>query len=100
MATRVFWAWNPNESPEDVWEAPGNTRLRFGNNKALYKLYFTSTMADKNQPIAENVGYRFAKKMLPVVNRTLWPERYGIKPEDVIAARIKKRRHDQADRDD
>jgi hypothetical protein len=83
MATRVFWAWNANESPEDVWEAPGNTRLRFGNNKALYKLYFTSTMSDRNQPISENVGYRFARMTLPVINRTLWPERYGIAPEDV-----------------
>src|SRR5690606_21684168 len=26
-STRVFWAWNANESPEDAWEAPGNTRL-------------------------------------------------------------------------
>jgi hypothetical protein len=87
--TRVFWAWNANESPEDAWEAPGNTRLRFGNNKALYKLYFTSSMSDRNQPIAQNTGYRFARKMLPVINRTLWPERYGIKPGEVAAAAAK-----------
>lgn len=82
-ATRVFWAWNANEAPEDAWEAPGNTRLQFGNNKALYKLYFTSNMSDRNQAIQDNVGYRFAKKMLPVINRTLWPERYGIAPGEV-----------------
>lgn len=81
--TRVFWAWHANQTPEDQWEAPDNTRLAFGNNTALYKLYFTSNMSDKNQPITENIGYEFAKIMLPVINRTLFPERYGIAPGDV-----------------
>ena len=83
---RVFWAWNANESADDQWEAPDNSRIRFGNNRALYKMYFTASMQDRNQPITDNVAYDFAELMLPVVNRTLFPERYGIAPGDVAEA--------------
>jgi hypothetical protein len=76
-ATRVFWSWNPNKEGDDQWVAPDNQRLYFGNNTALYKLYFTTSMRDKDEPVADSVALEFAELMLPVVNRTLFPERYG-----------------------
>jgi len=78
---RVFWAWNPNTDEEDTWVAPDTQRTYFGNNQALYKMYFTASMPDRDQPPADNVAMEFAKVMMPKVNRTLFPERYaGSKP--------------------
>jgi hypothetical protein len=81
VPTRVFWAWNANDkdSKEDGgqdWIAPDNQRLHFGNNTALYKMYFTARMPDRDQPVADNVSMEFAKVMLPAVNRALFPDRY------------------------
>jgi len=75
LSRRVFWAWNENVEGS-MWEAPGNVRTRFGNNTALYKMYFTAGMPDKNQPVGENTAYHFAEMMLPIVNKALFPERY------------------------
>ena len=80
VPTRVFWTWNGNEPDEHDWVAPDNQRLHFGNNTALYKMYFTARMPDRDQPVADNVAMDFAKLMLPAVNRTLFPERYAGKP--------------------
>jgi hypothetical protein len=74
---RVFWAWNPNTAEESQWIAPDSQRTYFGNNPALYKMYFTATMPDRDQPIAESAAMDFAKIMIPEVNRALFPERYG-----------------------
>ena len=74
---RVFWAWNANTPDELEWVAPENQRRHFGNNTALYKMYFTSSMKDRDEPINDNVAVNFAKTMIPVVNRTLFPERYA-----------------------
>lgn len=82
---RVFWAWNPNEEGS-VWEAPNNSRIRFGNNTALYKMYFTANMPDKNQQVDENTAYKFAEMMLPIVNRALFPERYPAGSAEAAAA--------------
>lgn len=80
VPTRVFWAWNANEDEEHDWVAPDNQRLHFGNNTALYKMYFTAQMPDRDQPVADNVAMDFAKVMLPAVNRALFPERYAGEP--------------------
>lgn len=69
---RVFWAWNPNEGDEKQWVAPDSSRVAFGNNRALYKLYFTSAMKEREESVTENTAYKFAKMMLPVVNKTLF----------------------------
>lgn len=71
---RVFWAWNPNEGDEKQWVAPDSSRLAFGNNRALYKLYFTSAMKDREESVTDNTAYKFAKMMLPIVNKTLFAE--------------------------
>jgi hypothetical protein len=76
VPTRVFWAWNANDDKEKEWVAPDYQRIHFGNNTALYKMYFTSSMPDRDQPVADNAAMDFAKVMLPVVNRALFPERY------------------------
>lgn len=69
---RVFWAWNPNTDEEKQWVAPDNSRLAFGNNRALYKLYFTSSMKDREESVTDNTAYKFAEMMLPIVNKTLF----------------------------
>lgn len=69
---RVFWAWNPNTEDEKQWVAPDNSKLHFGNNRALYKLYFTSAMKERDESVTENTAYKFAKMMLPIVNKTLF----------------------------
>ena len=71
---RVFWAWNPHTDDEKQWVAPDSSRLAFGNNRALYKLYFTSGMKEREESVTDNTAYKFAKMMLPVVNKTLFAE--------------------------
>jgi hypothetical protein len=79
---RVFWAWNPNRPDEPQWIAPDGQRRYFANNPALYKMYFTANMKDRDETVAENVAVEFAKIMLPVVNRALFPERYPAEPNE------------------
>jgi hypothetical protein len=76
--TRVFWAWNGNNPEKDQtdWEAPDYQKLHFGNNTALYKMYFTSNMEALDEPVEDSVALDFAKLMIPAVNRALFPERY------------------------
>jgi Protein of unknown function (DUF3485) len=76
VPTRVFWSWNGNEPELENWEAPDNQRYHYGNNTALYKMYFTARMGDRDELASDNVAARFAEVMLPVVNRALFPERY------------------------
>ncbi len=79
---RVFWAWNGNrpDKDQDDWEAPDYQKQHFGNNRALYKMYFTASMKDKDEPVSDNAAIEFGKLMIPVVNRALFPERYAGKP--------------------
>jgi hypothetical protein len=90
---RVFWAWNPNRPDEPQWIAPEGQRRYFANNPALYKMYFTANMKDRDEPVAENMAVEFAKAMLPEINRALFPDRYPAvepsaekKPGDASAA--------------
>jgi hypothetical protein len=73
---RVFWAWNANSPDEYQWDAPDSARLHYGNNKRLYKMYFSAMMKDHDEPISDNAALAFAKLMLPHVNRALFPEHY------------------------
>lgn len=70
---RVFWAWNPNTVEENDWIAPDSSRREFGNNTALYKLYFTSAMKERDESVPDNTAVKFAKLALPVINETLFP---------------------------
>ena len=76
---RVFWAWNGNDPKDgrDEWEAPESQKLHFGNNRALYKMYFTSEMTADDEEPGKNLAVELAKVMVPEVNRALFPERYG-----------------------
>lgn len=72
---RVFWAWNHPDT--DRWEAPkdsdGGPRRHYGLAKALYKLYFTSTVLPNEDEIADNAAYDFAEVMLPAIDAALFP---------------------------
>jgi hypothetical protein len=73
---RVFWSWNANREGQQSWEAPepGWQRLHFGNNSGLYKLYFTFTLPRGKDEIVDNPAVRFAKAMLPEINRALFED--------------------------
>ena len=72
---RVFWTWyNPMNKENDgkvVWEAPSNARWYFGNTRALYKLYFTSSMRDPKETADNSACVRFARDVLPEINKAL-----------------------------
>lgn len=68
---RVFWAWNHPDV--NRWEAPANQRLEYGNSRALYKLYFTSSVAPGEETIEENIAIKFAEQMLPLIDAALFP---------------------------
>jgi len=60
---RVFWTWFNPETHTDsvVWEAPTNSRWHFGNTRALYKMYFTSSMRDAMETAEQSAAVHFAK---------------------------------------
>jgi hypothetical protein len=72
---RVFWSWyNPMDKANEgkvVWEAPSNARWRFGNTRALYKMYFSSSMRDPKETAEQSACVRFAREFLPEVNKAL-----------------------------
>jgi hypothetical protein len=72
---RVFWSWfNPEETKNEgkvLWEAPHNARWHFGNARALYKMYFTSTMRDPSETADASSCARFAREFIPEVNKAL-----------------------------
>ena len=72
---RVFWTWyNPTNKDNEgkvVWEAPSNARWHFGNTRALYKMYFTSSMRDPKETAEQSACVRFAREFLPEVNKVL-----------------------------
>ncbi len=72
---RVFWSWynpmNKENEGQVVWEAPSNARWHFGNTRALYKMYFTSSMRDPKETAEQSACVRFARDFLPEVNKAL-----------------------------
>lgn len=71
-AVRVFWSWyRPHDDGKIQWEAPEHPRITFGNTKALYKMYFTSTMRGYGETTEESPCVRFARDVLPVVEKAL-----------------------------
>ena len=67
---RVFWAWS--SSPQ--WKGSDSPRDDFTNDKAIYKMYFTSiTMPGERLEDSPNVA--FGNAFLPVVNKALYSHR-------------------------
>jgi hypothetical protein len=76
---RVFWSWyRPNKEGNVVWEAPDNPRWTFGNERALYKMYFSNVMQSPRETTEQSPCTRFARDVLPVVNAAL--SAYGGSP--------------------
>jgi len=69
---RVFWSWNHPETKK--WEAPDNQRRFYGNSRALYKLYFTTSVLKQEETISDSVAVEFAEELLPLINAALFPE--------------------------
>ena len=74
-AERVFWAWNHPEV--NKWEAPDEPRQHYGLSRALYKLYFTSSVKSNEDAAEDNVAASFAALMLPEIDKALFPEVNG-----------------------
>jgi len=69
---RVFWTFNHPETNQ--WEAPQEgARWRYGLSRALYKLYFTSSVGPEEQTIGDNAAVDFAELMLPAIDKALFP---------------------------
>jgi hypothetical protein len=75
---RVFWSWYNPESDDNegkvVWDSPKNARRKFGNARALYKMYFTSEMRDPMETTEQSACIHFARDFLPVVSKVLAPD--------------------------
>jgi hypothetical protein len=84
---RVFWSWyNPTSSENEgkvIWEAPGNARWHFGNNRAIYKMYFTSEMRDPSETAEQSACLRFARDFMPEVDKALAKVYNKMNPEAV-----------------
>jgi hypothetical protein len=65
---RLFWTW----SAEGSWQAPGSPRLAFAGQPALYKLYVVREMT-ADEPLAGDPGLEFVGRLLPELNRVLFP---------------------------
>lgn len=86
-AVRVFWSWyRPREGKELEWEAPEHPRVTFGNTRALYKMYFTSTMPSLGETADESPCVRFARDVLPVVEQALETQESGAPQPEQEAA--------------
>jgi len=69
---RVFWTFNHPDTNQ--WEAPDKgPRWHYGLAKAIYKLYFTSSVRPDEDTIEDNVATEFAAVMLPAINAALFP---------------------------
>lgn len=70
---RVYWAWNHPDVKQ--WEAPEDPRFHFGmQTRALYKLYFTSSVSGDEKTVDDNVAVDFAELMLPKIDAALFPK--------------------------
>jgi hypothetical protein len=72
---RVFWTWYDAQDEDNqgkvVWDAPHNARWRFGNSRALYKMYFTAEMRDLLETAEQSSCLHFARDFLPVIDQAL-----------------------------
>lgn len=79
---RVFWGWNGNEPGKQKWEGPDGARMYYGNNRALYKMYFTAPVMDDEEQASDSIAYQFGREILPLINQALFPEEAsGAAPE-------------------
>lgn len=69
---RVFWAWyEPQPDGEVLWKAPKNPRWKFGNARALFKLYLIDEMRDPKDTADRSACIRFAQEFLPLIDKAL-----------------------------
>jgi hypothetical protein len=64
---RVFYGWNSGQS----WKASNSPRVAFGGGPALYKLYIIRPMVQADEPLANDLGVRFAQAFLPELEKSL-----------------------------
>ncbi|HYO24473.1 MAG TPA: exosortase-associated EpsI family protein [Lacipirellulaceae bacterium] len=97
-SVRVFWSWNGNTEGQDQWEAPEpktwfdwlpikstGPKTYYGNNTALYKMYFTAPIRDADEGVSDSIANDFAEVMIPEIDRALFPERFKNKPRPTAA---------------
>ncbi len=85
---RVFWAWNHPDL--EKWDAPDKARFHYGMaTRALYKMYFTSSVLANEDTLDDNAAAKFAEVVMPVIDAALFsdqpavagPESSGESPE-------------------
>lgn len=67
---RILWAW----SALGAWEAPQNPRVAYAAREVLYKLYVIHEPNGPNALSPQDPGPRFLSTLLPVLERTLFPD--------------------------
>ncbi len=64
---RVFWGWSTNGE----WDAPGNPRVSFRGEPALYKIYTVDRAYETADDLAQSEA--FLKEALPAIRKALTP---------------------------
>ncbi len=85
---RVFWTWYlPNkDEPNSIveWGVPkSNPRWYYGNERILYKLYFTNRTDDLEEEAKDSVCMEFAEEFFSIVN-PLFAKAEQQVPEDFV----------------
>jgi hypothetical protein len=67
---RIFWSF----AATGAWTAPGNPRLAFAREGALYKLYVVRQMPNLDEPLAKDPSLEFLRLFMPEVNKCLFKD--------------------------
>lgn len=67
MNLRIFWSWNGG----GVWRTPDSPRVAHARFWVIYKLYVLHETTGRRDTPAEDLALRFAKVLLPEVDKAL-----------------------------
>jgi hypothetical protein len=66
---RIFWSY----TDDGVWRGPRSPKPVFGRKDALYKVYFISKAALRQESVEDSPSLDFARDFFPAVNNILFP---------------------------
>ena len=67
---RLFWSWHDSQS----WKVADNPRLRFANERLLYKLYLIREMMQPDEPVENEACVEFMRELLPVLRKSVFTD--------------------------
>jgi hypothetical protein len=84
---RIFWSF----TDDGTWLGPSSPKPKYGTRDALYKVYFITKAALRQETPEDSPALDFARQFFPLVNEILFPTN-GAKQE--VAASSAAKRHD------